>query len=272
MRFVAPLIIAVSALVLAAGCASKKPTEIKSPAIESAERLEHRGLAAYAKGDHIGAAKDFQTAAYVYESLAMVDALANTQLSLARIDSDDGRPAEALARVNRVLTLPNTGAAIFPSTLLLAQGRAAALYLQQKNLSAAGNALTAAEGLCASPCEAASALSVLRASWHLASGDLVVAKAKAATALNQAGTPSDKANALRSLAQIGLAQGLYPQAARDGLQALQLDQSIGASNRVIADLDLLASIYTKAGDASKATEYTDLSRAATAARAHLGEK
>ncbi len=272
MRFFSILAIAVSALMLAAGCASKKPTEVKSPALESAERLEHRGSAAYAKGDHMGAAKDFQTAAYVYESLAMVDALANVQLSLARIDSDDGRPADALARVNRVLTLPSTGATIAPSTLLLAQGRVAALYLQQKNLSAAGNALTTAEGLCAAPCESASALSVLRASWHLASGDLVAAKAKATTALTQAGAPSDKANALRSLAQIGLAQSLYPQAVQDGMQALQLDQSIGASNRVIADLDLLASIYAKAGDARKAAEYTDLSRAATAARSHLGGK
>jgi hypothetical protein len=56
------------------------------------------------------------------------------------------------------------------------------------------------------------------------------------------------------------------------MQALQLDQSIGASNRVIADLDLLASIYTKAGDARKAAEYADLSRAATAARAQLVRK
>lgn len=264
--------IAVSALILAAGCASKKPIEFKSPALESAERLERRASAAHAKGDHTGAAKDFQTAAYVYESLAMVDALANSQLSLARIDSDDGRPAEALARVSRVLALPSTGAAIAPSTILLAQGRAAALFMRQKNLSAAGGALTAAEGLCTASCEATSALSVLRASWHLASGDLVAAKAKAATALTQAGTPSDKANALRSLAQIGLAQGLYPQAAQDGLQALQFDQYIGASNRVIADLDLLASIYAKAGDARKATEYTDLSSAATAARANLGGK
>jgi hypothetical protein len=41
---------------------------------------------------------------------------------------------------------------------------------------------------------------------------------------------------------------------------------------VIADLDLLASIYTKAGDARKAAEYADLSRAATAARAQLVRK
>ena len=269
----APLLaIAASALLLATGCASNKSIEIKSPALESAERLEHRASAAYAKGDHIGAAKDFQTAAYVYESLAMVDALANAQLSLARIDSDDGRPAEALARVNRVLDLPSAGAAIAPSTLLLAQGRAAALYIQQKNLSAANTALTAAEGLCTPACEVLSALSVLRANWHMASGDLMAAKTKAAAALSQASTPSDKANALRSLAQIGLAQNLYPQATQDGMRALQLDQSIGASNRVIVDLDLLANIYTKAGNVSKAAQYQDLSRAASAARAQLGGK
>jgi tetratricopeptide (TPR) repeat protein len=261
-----------SILVFFAGCASKKPFEVKSPALESAERLEHRGSAAYAKGDSAGAAKDFQMAAYVYESLAMTDALANTQLSLARIDSDDGRPLEALARVNRVLNLPNTSVALAPSTRLLAQGRAATLHLQQKNLSAAGAALAAAEDLCTGTCEASSALSTLRAHWHLASGDAAAAKAKASAALNQAGTPSDKANALRSLAHIGLAQGQYLEATQDGAQALALDQSIGASSRVIADLDLLASIYAKVGEANKATQYTELHRAALAARAKLGGK
>ncbi len=270
--FAAVATFAFSAFVLISGCSSKKPVEVKSPALESAERLERRGSAAYAKGDHAGAAKDFQMAAHVYESLAMTDAHANTQLSLARIDADDGRPAEALTRVSRVLNLPSTGATLSSSTLLLAQGRVAALYLQQKNLPAAGAALFAAEGLCAAACEAASALSALRANWHLASNDLTAAKTSAAAALGQATAPSDKANALRSLAQIGLAQTQLPQAAQDAAQALALDQSLGASNRVIADLHLLADIYAKAGDARKAAEYTELGSAAQAARAKLGGK
>ncbi len=272
MKSVTLFSLAIGTLILVTGCGSKQPIEVKSPALESAERLEHRAAASYAKGDSVGAAKDFQTAAYVYESLALVDALANVQLSLARIDSDDGRPVGALARVNRVLNLPSTGATLAPQTLLLAQGRAAALYMQQKNLTAADDALAAAEALCASPCEALSALSTLRAGWHLASGDWITAKTKAVLALGQANTPSDKANALRSLAQISLAQSLFPQATQDGLQALQLDQSLGASDRVIADLDLLASIYTQAGDARKAVEYLGLSRAATTARAQLHGK
>lgn len=264
--------ITLGALFLTSGCGTKKPAEVKSPAVESAERLERRGSAAYAKGDHVGAAKDFQMAASVYESLAMQDALANSQLSLARIDSDDGRLTEALARVSRVLALSNTGAAIAPATLLLAYGRAAALYMQQKNWAAANTALNAAESLCSSACEALSALSTMRANWLLASNDLVTAKTKAAAALGQANTPPDKANALRSLAQIGLGQGQYPQAALDGTEALALDQSIGASHRVIVDLNLLADIFAKLGDARKAAEYTELSRAAQAARAKLGGK
>jgi tetratricopeptide (TPR) repeat protein len=272
MKSLALIAITASAVLLFAGCGSKKPVEIKSPALESAERLERRAGTAYAKGDHVGAVKDFQAAASVYESLAMQDALANTQLSLARIDADDGRSADALKRVNGVLSLPGTGAVISPSTLLIAHGRAAALYMQQKDLPSAGRELNASEALCTVACEASSALSAMRANWFLASNDLPAAKAKAETALTQALAPSDKANALRSLAQFALAQGQYSAAAGHAEQALALDQSLGASNRVIADLDLLSSIHTKAGDLTKAANYTELSRAASAALARLSSR
>jgi tetratricopeptide (TPR) repeat protein len=265
-------LLAMGVMVLTTGCGSKKPIEVKSPVLEATERLEHRASAAYAKGDSVGAAKDFQTAAYAYESLAMVDAAANAQLSLARIDAGEGRVAEALVRVNAVLRQSNLSTPIAPATTLLAQGRAAALYLQQKDLNAAGLALTAAEGLCTSTCEAGSALATLRANWHLASGNAAAAKAKASAALSPASDLPDKANALRSLAQIGLAQGLYAEAIQNAALALGLDQQLGASQRVIADLDLLASLHARAGDARRAAEYADLSRAAVAARSHLSGK
>jgi tetratricopeptide (TPR) repeat protein len=265
-------LVAVSIVVLITGCGSKKLIEIKSPVLEAAERLEHRGVAAYAKGDFVGAAKDFQTAIYAYESLAMVDAAANAQLSLARIDADGGRVAEALIRVNGVLRLASLSTPIAPATMLLAQGRAAALYLQQKDLNAAGLALAAAEDLCTSTCEAISALATLRANWNLALGNAAAAKAKANAALSLASDSSDKANALRTLAHIGLAQGLHAEAIQNVALALALDQQLGASLRVMADLDLLASIHAKAGDAQKAAQYTELSRAAAAARLHLGGK
>ncbi|MEY4294768.1 MAG: hypothetical protein RLY82_456, partial [Pseudomonadota bacterium] len=171
MKSLSLLAIAASAALLVVGCGSHKPMEVKSPALESAQRLERRAASAYAKGDHVGAVKDFQAAASVYESLAMQDALANTQLSLARIDADDGRSGDALRRVNGVLSLPSTGATISPATLLVAHGRAAALYMQQKDLTAAGRELNASEAICNMACEASSALSAMRANWFLTSND-----------------------------------------------------------------------------------------------------
>jgi tetratricopeptide (TPR) repeat protein len=266
------VLILTSAL-LVVGCSSKKPIIEKSAALAGAERLEHRASGAYAKGDAIGAAKDFQTAMQVYESLAMTDAAAGVQLSLARIDSDEGRIKEALARVDSVLGFvqkaSSESGSISASTALLAHGRAAALYLQQKNYAQADTALNVAERLCANACEATSALLTMRANGLLATGDVQGAKAKAAGALAQSQTANDKANALRSLAQANLALGLFAQASGDAEQALQIDQTQGHSLRVISDLNLLASIYAKSGNAEKSAAYAALSQAAVRARKQL---
>lgn len=258
---------------LIVGCGSKKPMIEKSTALSGAERLERRASLAYNKGDAIGAAKDFQIALQVYESLAMTDAAAGTQLSLAKIDSAEGRTKEAQTRVQGVLSQAST---ISSGTLLLAHGRAAALFLQQKNMPAAASSLVDAERLCAGTCEAASALLAMRANWSLASGDAAGAKAHAALALAQAQTqtqnPSDKANALRSLADACLALNQLQEAAGYAEQALQIDQTQGSSVRVIADLNLLAAIATKAGNSEQAAAYTALSSAATRARGQLVAK
>lgn len=256
----------------ASGCAQKKVTIEKSAAIAAAERLEHRASNAYAKGDAIGAAKDFQTAGQVYESLAMTDAAAVVQLNLARIDSDEGRTKEALQRVESITTLAMQSSVISTSTALLANGRAAALYLQQKNNVAADRVLSNAERLCASACEASSALLTLRANWFLAAGDAANAKTKAASGLEQSHNPNDKANALRSLAEANLVLNQSVQAASEAEQALQIDQTQGNSLRVIADLNLLALIYTKAGNADKSRNYAELSKAANLARSQLISK
>lgn len=262
-----------SLVALASGCAQKKVVVEKSVAVAGAERLEHRASNAYAKGDAVGAAKDFQTAAQVYESLAMVDAVASVQLSLARIDSEEGRTKDALERVNGVLNLAQQrGTSISANTALLANGRAAALYLQQNNATAANDALAAAERLCANTCDAVSALLTLRANWALATGDAAGAKTAAANALAQSHNTNDKANALRSLAESGLALGQLTAAASDAEQALQIDQVQGNSLRVIADLNLLTSIYAKAGNLEKSTAYGARSQAASNARKQLGGK
>lgn len=256
----------------ASGCAQKKVAVEKSAAIAAAERLEHRASNAYAKGDAIGAAKDFQMAGQVYESLAMTDAAAAVQLSLARIDSDEGRIKEAVQRVEGVTAVATQAGVISASTALLANGRAAALYLQQQNNMAADRSLSAAERLCAGACEASSALLTLRANWFLATGDATNAKAKATSGLAQSQNPNDKANALRSLAESGLALNQLPQAANDAEQALQIDQTQGSSLRVIADLKLLTLIHAKAGNADKSRAYAELGQTASLARSQLISK
>jgi hypothetical protein len=89
-------------------------------------------------------------------------------------------------------------------------------------------------------------------------------------ALQAAKTNADKANALRARASMGLASiGHAPQALADAEQALALDQAMGASARVIADLSLLAQLHSKAGHAVKARDYQALEKAAKAAREQL---
>lgn len=276
MKFISPSIwlglFVCSLAALATGCAQKKVTVEKSAAIAAAERLEHRASSAYAKGDAIGAAKDFQTAGQVYESLAMLDAAAGVQLSLARIDSDEGRIKEAVQRVTTVTALAQQGGILQTETALLANGRAAALHLQQKNNPAADHSLTLAERLCGDSCNASSALFILRANWFLATNDAASAKAKATQGLAQAQNSADKANARRALAEAGLALNELAQATSDAEQALQMDQTQGNSLRVIADLDLLSRIYAKVGNPHQSARYAALSQSARQARQQLIRK
>ncbi len=252
------------------GCASPKAAPEKSAALTGAERLEHRASSAYLKGDLAGAAKDFAMAEQVYRSLAMLDAAANVQLSLARIDLDEGHAERARARITHVLSLSaQPWSALSSTTRLLANGRAAALSLQENNQPTAHEHLLAAERLCGAQCEASSALYALRAHWLLRSGDAPSSLTKAHAALAAAKTQIDKANAQRSLGEAYLAQGQLAQAIQSAELALQMDQALGVSAKVIADLGLLARAYTQLGETQKAAFYTDLAQSATAARKQL---
>lgn len=275
MRLALPLkgcLLLFSLSALFTGCAQKTIPE-KSIAITAAERLEQRASNAYSKGDLVGAAKDFQTAILIYDSIAMVNAAASAQLSLARIDSEEGRTKNALEHINNVLRLSQQrDSAIHMSVTLLANGRAAALYLQQNDTTAANNALTAAERLCVNTCDARSALLTLRSHWALVMGDADGAKIKAANALVQSNHANDKANALRSLAEANLALGQLKVAADNAEQALQTDRAQGHSQRIIADLKLLARIYAKAENSEKSAAYLAQSQAASRAHQQLSSK
>ncbi len=279
------------ALWVLGGCAQKQALSTRelalNPAMEAAERLERRGSTAYHKGDLAGALKDYQTASHVYESLALTAPFAIAQLNLARIDADMGKTNDALARVVQVLQAlqttdrsPTTGdrSAVDGSTLGLAHGRAAALHVQLQNWQAAGQHLALAESICEGRCDAASALHSLRARLQLQAGDLNAARLSATQALERATNMADKANALRSRAQIGLAGTVVAATTAldaasllsDAQQALKLDQALGQSARVIADLELLIRISAYAKDASGERAYQALLARARLASQQLG--
>jgi hypothetical protein len=121
---------------------------------------------------------------------------------------------------------------------------------------------------------------VLRAETYLQAGSTGQvsqankAMASAQLALQAAKTDADKANALRTRASIALAGGAtldstLVAALADAQQALSLDQKLGASARVVADLALLVQIHTQGGNAVRAAHYAALHKAAVAAREQL---
>lgn len=253
---------------LVAGCAQKATTAPLSAALEGAQRLERRAANAYSKGDLLGAQKDYQTAAAVYTSLALDMPLAAAQLNLAKIEGESGRAAEGLALAEAVLAKANLGV----DSRLMGHGRAAALSLAVQKPADAQKHLDTADVLCAGSCDAASALAVLRAEVLLLGNQLAAAKSASERALQAAKTDADKANALRARASVGLAEGApsgLAAAAVDAELALALDQNLGVSARVIADLALLAQLHRKAGNAGRADQYTAMAAAAQAAREQL---
>jgi tetratricopeptide (TPR) repeat protein len=251
-------------------CGQKQALLQKNPTLEAAERLEHRGAAAYQKGDLTAAFKDYETASLVYESLALPEPFAAVQLNLARLDAENGRVDAAIARVVQVQQLSAEHGVISDQTQLLANGRAAALYMQRQNWAMAHTNLVLAERACAEVCEAVSALWVMRARLELNNNQLAAARESATTALARARNAVERANALRSRAQIGLADKLG--ALADAKDALKLDQEIGQSSRVIADLELLHLASAQASDVAAEKEYLALLVKARVAKQKLGAR
>jgi hypothetical protein len=238
----------------------------------SAQTLERRAAQAYALGDLEGAAATFESAALVYESLALAEPLARARLSAARAVAEAGKPDQALRIVAAVLAPP---LAISPGTQIMAQGRAAALYLAQGSAAALTSASThwqLASALCAQSCAERAALLVLRARIELAQGDAAAALQNANAALaavDRQAAPAEQANALRARAQAYAALNQPALTLVDATAALALDQEVGSTGRVQADLQLLAKAHQALGHAEQAAHFAALAQRAQAASRSL---
>jgi tetratricopeptide (TPR) repeat protein len=260
------------AIFLIASCASKTDIKEQNSLVMSAQTLERRAAQAYALGDLQGAAATYESAALVYESLALAEPLARARLSAARAVAEAGKSDQALQIVAAVLAQPQ---AISPGTQIVAQGRAAALYLAQGGAAALTSASAhwqQASALCAPSCAERAALWVLRARIDLAQGNAAAAlqNANAAlTAVDRQAAPAEQANALRARAQAYAALNQPAQTLVDASAALALDQEVGNTGRVQADLQLLAKAHEALGNAEQAARFAALAQRALAASRSL---
>lgn len=259
------------------------PSAPVPPALQAAQRLEQRAAQAFAQGDWPAAQTDYQTAAEVYASLALVEPQMRVWLSLARVQSETGQTVLALQTVNRVLAQPGFKG-LGTGIQLLAHGRAGALQMTSDTAAAQAH-VQQALALCAGTCAQQAALQVLQARIALQQGQAPQALVQAGNALKSIAatahpegtgtqnssysTATEQANALRvrALAALALQQ---PRAAADDAQAaLALDQSLGLAARVVDDLRVLVDAYRALGDTAQIQRHQALLDVAVAARLAL---
>jgi tetratricopeptide (TPR) repeat protein len=259
-----------TALALSA-CGSKAPAKPENIAMDRAVASSQRGAAAFARNDLGAAQGEYLAALRLYESIADTQGRAATLLSLARIESQAGRPKEALAAVQQVLA---EGPSIAAGTRIMAHGRAAGLQLELADFAAATMQLDAAGALCGGACAERAALEVLRARIALAQKQPETSLRLASGALALLAVPSaERASALRVQAQSHAALGQHEAAIAASQQALEIDRSLGLGERVVLDLQLLAQSHKAMGSQAQAQRYEELAaRARAAGRALRGEQ
>jgi hypothetical protein len=247
-------------------CSSAPPAKQDSAMVQTAQNMERRAAQSFARGEWAAAASTFESAAWVYETLALPEPQARARLSQARAVAQGGRADQALPIVLNVIEQSNT---LSSGTRATAHGRAAAL-LMASDAASANRHVQDAMAACAGTCAQLSALTVLRARAQLANNQAGQASATAGQALAVAANDTDRANALRLRAQAALGQ--HAAALADANQALALDQALGLSERVMADLQLLQNASTALGDAAAAQRYDALIARARSAAAALAPK
>ncbi len=249
-------------------CSSTPPAKQDNAMVQTAQNMERRAAQSFARGEWAAAASTFESAAWVYETLALPDPQARARLSQARALGEGGRADQALPIVIDVIA---QSSALSADIRAIAHGRAAGLLMTSDTARASGH-VRDAMAACDSTCAQLSALTVLRARAQLASSQASDASTTAGQALAVASNDNDRANALRMRAQAQVALGQHAAVVADANQALTMDQALGLPERVMADLQLLQNASTALGDTAAAQRYGALAaRAAAAALALRGD-
>lgn len=273
----------VTVLSLLAGCVAAPGAAqpgTAPAAVQSAQQLEQRAAQAFTRGEWADALADYQAASGIYASLAMTDAQLRTQLSMARVEAESGQTQQALKTVESVLQRIDRvtgmaadasgmqGVRIQDSTRLVAHGRAAAL-LMATDPGQAQQHWRQARQLCGTQCPQLASLLVLQARMALQQGDAAAGWRSATEALQARPTAVERANALRVRVLAALQLRQLDGAAADAQTALQLDQGLGLSARVVEDLRVLVAVHRALGDSRQALYFQGLLTQAESARRAL---
>lgn len=252
-----------AAALLACACAGTAPAPNATE--RQAVALNERAARAFEHRDYSRAAALYEQALRLNTAVENTEGISANALSLARTHHAAGNPAAAHAVLERLLA---TGPLEFPQARRAeAQARKALLYLDAGDAAQARDWSDRALASC-NGCSGLAAMQVVRGRAALASGDIVAALDWAARAIAASADaqPGERANALRLTGEARLARS-EPLAALQPLeQALEIDRSLGRSDRVFRDLMALGGAYAQLGNRAAArnlfTRARDVSAAA----------
>ncbi len=227
----------VAGLVLLAACAQQpgKPLAARqAEAIEANRSAELR----FRSGDVDGAAKRYQTALRIAQSIEDVDGIAANAINLSVAYQRLGKHAEARASLAPVLDHPRLS--FPPARLAQAALRRAVLDFDQRRYADAAEWLEKAANWCAQPgCALAGAINNVRGLLALEQGRTEAAAASARAALDASRGSGDRietANALRLLGNAAIHAGDAAAALAPLAEALAIDRELALPRKIYLDL------------------------------------
>ncbi len=242
--------LALAALLGACGSAPKAPDNAR---LAQAAEFNRRGEVALEREDYRRALAQYEAALAVDVSIEYADGIAINSINLARVHQLLGQTALAQKRLDALLS---ADVPIAPAYLTAARLRQAMLYQASGDAAAAARALAQAEESCKDEaCAWRGTLLNLRAGLALGNDDLAAAASLAAEALainRKREAREESANSLRLQGAVSLKKREFAAALAPLGEALELDKTLGLSERIEQDLRGLADAREGLGEAKQA--------------------
>ncbi len=253
-----------TAFMLSACAQSPRPAAEPVLLVQAAQ-AQTDGLRAFARGDHESAARHFEQALRLQQSLDDVPAAAQTHLHLATVALALDQPQAALAHVQSVQALSVLKEAGLQPRLWQLQAQA---YLAMNDAVAARRVLVQALADCPNTCAQRGSLLLLQAKLDLAGQQAAQALSNLQMALpllQSQGQSLEVANVWRVRAGAHLALGQHDLALSAAQSALSQDRALALPEKIAQDWMLLGDIYQQSARQDSAREAFERAQSVAAA-------